>query len=122
MPKRVRQSINRPNKTSSYEKSPALRSSSQVVLLGRSPRRLFECWCDQCLGYAANDPGEPDPDDDPGEPDPDDDPGEPYPDDVQGHAERDAAIRSAQPEDLRWGKRSGFERHPADFRPPRGRR
>ena len=88
MPKRVRQSINRPNKTSSYEKSPALRSSSQMVLLGRSPRRLFECRCDQCLGYAANDTGEPDPDDDPGEP---------YPDDVQGHAERDAAIRSAQP-------------------------
>ena len=75
MPKRVRQNINRPNKTSSYEKSPALRSSSQVVLLGRSPRRLFECRCDQCLGYAANDTGEPDPDDDPGEP---------YPDDVQG--------------------------------------
>ena len=104
MPKRVRQNINRPNKTSSYEKSPALRSSSQVVLLGRSPRRLFECPCEQCQGYAT------------------DDPGEPYPDDVQGHAERDAAIRSAQPEDLRWGKRSGFERHPADFRPPRGRR
>ena len=99
MPKRVRQSINRPNKTSSYEKSPALRSSSQVVLLGRSPCRLFECRCDQCLGYAANDTGEPDPDD------------------VQGHAERDAAIRSAQPEDLRWGKRSGFERREADFYP-----
>ena len=82
MPERVYQDINRPNKPSSYAKSPASRSSSQVALLGRSPRRSFECRCDQCQGYATDDPDEPD------EPDPDDagdaadDPGEPYPDDV----------------------------------------
>jgi len=60
MPERVYQDINRPNKPSSYAKSPASRSSSQVALLGRSPRRLFECPCDQCQGYATDDPDEPD--------------------------------------------------------------
>jgi hypothetical protein len=63
MPERVYQDINRPNKTSSYAKSPASRSSSQVALRRRPPRRLFECPCDACLGYATNDPGEPYPDD-----------------------------------------------------------
>jgi hypothetical protein len=72
MPKRVCQNINRPNKTSSYEKRKIItmisphssrRSSNQVALLGRSPRRLFECRCDLCQGYAAYDPGEPYPDD-----------------------------------------------------------
>jgi hypothetical protein len=63
MPERVYQDIKRPNKTSSYAKSPASRSSSPVALRRRSPRRLFECPCDQCQGYAANDPGEPYPDD-----------------------------------------------------------
>ena len=57
MRKRVCQNINRPNA------NPASRSSNQVALLGRSPRRSFECPCDQCQGYAANDPGEPDLDD-----------------------------------------------------------
>jgi hypothetical protein len=37
--------------------------SSRGALRRRSPRRLFECPCDQCQGYAANDPGEPYPDD-----------------------------------------------------------
>jgi hypothetical protein len=62
----------RTNKTSSYAKReiisiislcPASRSSNEVALLGRSPRRPFECPCDQCQGYAADDPGEPYPDD-----------------------------------------------------------
>ena len=45
---------------------------------GRPPRQLFECPCDQCQGYATDDPDEPDLDDagdagdDPGEPDADD--------------------------------------------------
>jgi hypothetical protein len=72
MRKRVCQNVNRPNKTSSYAKReiisiislrPASRSSNEVALLGRSPRRLFECPCNQCQGYAANDPGETYPDD-----------------------------------------------------------
>jgi hypothetical protein len=75
MPKRVRQNINRPNKPFSYEKSPATGSSSQAALLGRSPRRSFECRCDLCQGYATDDSDEPDLDDagdDPGESDADD--------------------------------------------------
>ena len=49
-----------------------------LALRGRPSRRLFECPCDQCQGYAANDPDEPDLDDagdagdDPGESDADD--------------------------------------------------
>ena len=49
-----------------------------VALRGRPPRRLFECPCDQCQGYATDDPDEPDLDDagdagdDPGESDADD--------------------------------------------------
>jgi hypothetical protein len=43
-------------------------------LRGRPSRRLFECPCDQCQGYATDDPDEPDP--------AVNDPGEPYPDDV----------------------------------------
>ena len=31
-----------------------------VALRGRPPRRLFECQCDQCQGYATDDPDEPD--------------------------------------------------------------
>jgi hypothetical protein len=58
----------RTNNTSSYEEReiitiislrPAPLSSRGVTSLGRSPRRLFECRCDQCQGYAVNDPGEP---------------------------------------------------------------
>jgi hypothetical protein len=58
----------RTNKTSSYAKReiisiislrPASRSSNEVALLGRFPRRLFECPCNQCEGYAANDSSEP---------------------------------------------------------------
>jgi hypothetical protein len=62
IPKRVYQNIDRPNKTSSYENS-SRRSSNQVALLGRSPCWSFECPCDQCQGYATDDPGEPYPDD-----------------------------------------------------------
>jgi len=47
-----------------------------VALRGRPPRRLFECQCDQCQGYATDEPDL----DDAG--DAADDPGEPYPDDV----------------------------------------
>ena len=34
-------------------------SPREVASRVRSPRRLFECPCDQCQGYAADDPGEP---------------------------------------------------------------
>ena len=72
MPKRVRQNANRTHKTSSSEKRetisivslhPETRSPRKVALRVRSPRWSFECRCDQCQGYAANDPGEPYPDD-----------------------------------------------------------
>jgi hypothetical protein len=56
MPKRVQQTVDLLRKTSSWE----TRSPRGVALRVRSPRRLFECPCDQCQGYAADDPGEPD--------------------------------------------------------------
>jgi hypothetical protein len=68
MPKRVRQTVNRTRKTSSYAEREIntitslhseTRSSREVALRVRSPRRLFECPCDQCEGYAADEPGEP---------------------------------------------------------------
>jgi hypothetical protein len=71
MPKRVRQNVNRTHKTSYSEKReiisiislwPKTRSPREVALRVRSPRGSFECPCDQCQGYAANDPGEPYPD------------------------------------------------------------
>ena len=72
MPKRVQQTVDLLRKTSSWEKREnisiiSLRSETRsprgVALRVRSPRRSFECPCDQCQGYAANDPGEPYPDD-----------------------------------------------------------
>jgi hypothetical protein len=66
MPKRVRQNVDRTHKTSFSE----TRSPREVALRRRSPRRLFECPCDECQGYATDDPephlddfGEPCPDD-----------------------------------------------------------
>jgi hypothetical protein len=38
-------------------------SPREVALRERSPRRLFECPCDECQGYATDDPDEPEPDD-----------------------------------------------------------
>ena len=35
-------------------------SPREVALRVRSPRRPFECPCDQCQGYATDDPDEPD--------------------------------------------------------------
>jgi hypothetical protein len=83
MPKRVRQTVNRTRNTSSLEKRETIiivslhsetRSPRGVALRGRPSRRLFECPCDQCQGYATDDSDEPDLDDagdagdDPGEP------------------------------------------------------
>jgi len=59
MPQRVRQNVDLLRKTSFSE----TRSPRGVASRRRSPRRPFECPCDQCQGYAANDPGEPDPSD-----------------------------------------------------------
>ena len=35
-------------------------SPREVALRVQSPRRLFECPCDECQGYATDDPDEPD--------------------------------------------------------------
>ena len=35
-------------------------SPREVASRVRSPRRLFECPCDECQGYATDDPDEPD--------------------------------------------------------------
>ena len=59
MPERVRQNVDLLRKTSFSE----MRSPRGVALRRRSPRRLFECPCDQCQGYATDDPEEPDLDD-----------------------------------------------------------
>jgi hypothetical protein len=48
--------------TNIYLRSDPL-SPRVVALRERSPRRLFECPCDQCQGYATDDPDEPEPDD-----------------------------------------------------------
>ena len=71
MPQRVRQNVDLLRKTSFSE----TRSPRGVALRRRSPRRPFECPCDQCQGYATDESDEPDlddADDDPGESDADD--------------------------------------------------
>ena len=52
--------------TNTYLHSDPL-SPRGVALRGRPPRRLFECQCDQCQGYATDDPDEPDLGDDGGD-------------------------------------------------------